>query len=64
MKPFSHRYDTWALEDFLYDLLGEVQRPDEVELLVNLIMSIQQRPDPVRDDSWVLTPVDRYRFHH
>lgn len=64
MKLFSRRYDMWALEDFLYDLLGEVQRPDDVELLVDLIMSIQQRPDPVRDDFWVLTPVDRYRFRH
>lgn len=64
MKPFSHRYDTWALEDFLYDLLGEVQRPEEADLLVELLMAIQQRPDPVRDDLWVLTPIDRYRFRH
>ena len=64
MKPFSHRYDTWALEDFLYDLLGEVQRPEQVDLLVEVLMAIQQRPDPVRDDLWVLTPIDRSRFHH
>jgi hypothetical protein len=33
-------------------------------LLVEVLMEIQQRPDPVRDDLWVLTPIDRSRFHH
>lgn len=64
MKPFSRRYDVWALEDYLYDLLNEVQRPEDVDVLVDLIMSIQQRPDAVRDDLWALTPIDRYRFRH
>jgi hypothetical protein len=64
MNPFSRRYEMWALEDFLHDLLGVVDHPGQLDVLVDLIMAIQQRPDPVRDDFWALTPIDRYRFRH
>jgi hypothetical protein len=36
----SHR----ALEEFLYDLIGETKQPDETEVLVDVLLTIQHHP--------------------
>jgi hypothetical protein len=44
MNSSLDRNDLQALQDFLYDLAGEAKRPEEVELLVEILLTIQQSP--------------------
>ena len=47
-----------ALEDFLYELICEMQTPDETELLVDVLLTIQHRPSVPHARARLLFPSD------
>jgi hypothetical protein len=63
MRAFSHGNDAQALQDFLSELVCEVQQPEQTDLLIEVLMRIEQPLDKVRDDRWAVTPIDRARIH-
>ena len=63
MRAFSNGNDAQALQDFLSELVCEVQQPEQTDLLIEVLMRIEQPLDKVRDDRWAVTPIDRARIH-
>jgi hypothetical protein len=48
MKSALDANNLRALEEFLYDLICEMKQPDEMELLVDVLLTIQQPPSVSR----------------
>jgi hypothetical protein len=63
MRSFSRGNDPQVLENFLYELACKVKQPEQVELLVEVLMKINGPIEKVRDDRWAVTPIDRARIH-
>ena len=63
MRSFFRANDPQALEDFLYDLAQDVTKPEQSDLLIEMLMWIQPPLEKVRDDRWAVTPIDRARIH-
>jgi len=59
MNSSFDRDDPQALQDFLYDLAGEAKRPEDVELLVEVLLNIQQPPSMPRPTLPPTIPIDR-----
>lgn len=51
--------DPRVLQAFLYDLICQVKRPEETELLVDVILNIQQPPSMPRPTLSPTIPIDR-----
>lgn len=62
MNSFTDRQDQQALEDYLYDLICEVKRPEETDLLVEVLLTIQQPHGTTREELMAVTPIDRARI--
>jgi hypothetical protein len=58
MNSSFDRSDPQALQEFLYDLIGAVKRPEEIELLVEVIMTIQQPRGRPRSTLSPAIPID------
>ena len=53
------RNDPQVLLAFLYDLICNVQLPEEIELLVEVVLNIQQRRSMPRSTLGPAIPIDR-----
>jgi hypothetical protein len=52
--------DPQVLQAFLYDLICQLKRPEETELLVEVILNIQQPPSMPRTTLSPANPIDRH----
>jgi len=59
MNSSRDRNDPEVLQAFLYDLICKVKRPEEAELLVEVVLNIQQPRSMPRSTLSPAIPIDR-----